>query len=98
MEVVCPATDGDVRVEGASVNQRSEFNDFPPSELSRSGAAFANNPILEQEFKRAELVRKTGDTNDIKSEYGRNSEDAHSPRLRPKYALKTSHRAKYRRK
>ena len=70
VEVVCPATDGDVRVEGASVNQRSEFNDFPPSELSRSGAAFANNPILEQEFKRAELVRKTGDTNGIEVSMG----------------------------
>ena len=32
-----------------------EFNEFPLSELSRSTAAFANNPILEQEFKRAEL-------------------------------------------
>ena len=40
---------------------------IPQSELSRSWAAFANDPILEQEYKRAEVVRKTVDTNGIKS-------------------------------
>ena len=79
MEVVFPGTEGYVRVEGISDNQYREFTEFPLSELSRSWAAFANNPMLKQEFERAELARKTGDTNCMKNEYGRNNGDPHSP-------------------
>ena len=53
MDVVCPGTE-DVRVEGISDNRYREFNEFSPSEVSRSWAAFANKPII-KEFKRAEL-------------------------------------------
>ena len=40
------------------------------SDVSRSWAAFANNRILGQEFKMAEVVSKTGDTNGIKASVG----------------------------
>ena len=50
-EVVCPGRDGDVRAEGIAEVQDREFNEYPLNELSRPGAAFANNPRLEQELK-----------------------------------------------
>lgn len=65
-----PGHDGDVRVEGSSENLHREFNEFPLSELSRSGAAFAKYRILEQRFKKAELVRNRSDTNGIKVTMG----------------------------
>ena len=70
MEVVCPGTEGDVRVEGISENQYRQINECPMSDVSRSWAAFANNRILGQEFKMAEVVSKTNDTNGIKASVG----------------------------
>lgn len=61
-EVLCPVTNGGIREEGIYKKQYREFNKFLLSELSRSGAAFLNT-ILEQNIYRAELVKKTVDTN-----------------------------------
>ena len=61
-EVLCPVTNGGIREEGIHKKQYREFNKFLLSELSRSGAAFLNT-ILEQNIYRAELVKKTVDTN-----------------------------------
>ena len=46
VEVVSPGVEGVAMVEGNSVNQCREFNEFPLKEQSRSWAAFGNNPML----------------------------------------------------
>ena len=46
VEVVSPGVEGVAMVEGNSVNQYREFNEFPLKEQSRSWAAFGNNPML----------------------------------------------------
>ena len=60
MEVVCPGTEGDVRLEGISENQYRKLNEFPLSELSRSWAGFAYDPILEQEYKKGRTSEEDG--------------------------------------
>ena len=46
VEVVSPGVEGVAMVEGNSVNQYREFNEFPLKEQSRSWAAFGNNPTV----------------------------------------------------
>lgn len=80
MEVVSAGAGGDVMVEGISENHYMEFIDVPLSEHVGHGQPSETTRCFEQEYNRAELVRKAGDTNGIKSEYGRNNnEDARFP-------------------
>ena len=57
MEVVSPGAEGDVRVDGISENQYRGCNELLLSEQSRSRAAFGNDPMLEQEYKKAQKYK-----------------------------------------
>ena len=46
MEVVSPGAKGVAMVEGISVNQYREFDEFPLTEQSKSWTAFGNDPML----------------------------------------------------